>query len=80
MENEDRVPRSFNRHATANTVGSQQYSRRNAVRAAWFSFRGLLKFIDEEAAAREASVGVAARSRATARTGDHVWLVSGFRG
>ena len=42
----DRVPRTFNRHATAHTVGSQQYSRRNAVQGLLLVC-GLLKFLDE---------------------------------
>lgn len=49
-DNGDRVPRTFNRHATAHTVGSQQYSRRNAVQGLMLVC-GVLKFIDEQAAA-----------------------------
>lgn len=49
-DNGDRVPRTFNRHATAHTVGSQQYSRRNAVQGLMLVC-GLLKFIDAQAAA-----------------------------
>ncbi|HEX6525471.1 MAG TPA: hypothetical protein VF070_36495, partial [Streptosporangiaceae bacterium] len=44
-DNGDRVPRTFNRHATAHTVGSQQYSRRNAIQGLMLVC-GLLKFLD----------------------------------
>lgn len=53
-DNGDRVPRTFNRHATAHTVGSQQYSRRNAVQGLMLVC-GLLKFIDEQASAQAAA-------------------------
>jgi hypothetical protein len=54
LDNGDRVPRTFNRHATAHTVGSQQYSRRNAVQGLMLVC-GLLKFIDEQASAQAAA-------------------------
>lgn len=53
-DNGDRVPRTFNRHATVHTVGSQQYSRRNAIQGLMLVC-GLLKFLDEQASAREAA-------------------------
>ena len=50
----DRAPRTFNRHATAHTVGSLQYSRRNAVQGLMLVC-GLLKFLDEQATAQAAA-------------------------
>ena len=44
----DPIPRAFNRHATAHTVGTLQYSRRNAVQGLMIVC-GLLKFIDQQA-------------------------------
>jgi hypothetical protein len=53
-EKGDYVPRTFNRHATAHTVGSRQYSRRNAVQGLMLVC-GLLKFLDEQDSARLAA-------------------------
>lgn len=41
------VPRTFSRHATAHTVSTQQYSRRNAVQALLFASSLLLWWNDE---------------------------------
>lgn len=53
-DNGDRVPRTFNRHATAHTVGSRQYSRRNALQGLMLVC-ALLKFIDEQSSAQAAA-------------------------
>jgi hypothetical protein len=44
--NGDKIPRTFNRHATAHTVSRQQYSRRNAIQGLMLVC-GLLAFIDK---------------------------------
>lgn len=46
VEDGDRVPTTFNRHATAHTVHPQQFTRRNAVQALMFA-SGLICFFDD---------------------------------
>ena len=50
----DRVPVTFNRHATAHTVSPEQYTRPNAVQGLLF-VTSLLYFIDEQAPEPEAT-------------------------
>ncbi|MBF6426073.1 hypothetical protein GV791_27415 [Nocardia cyriacigeorgica] len=51
VENGDRVPTTFSRNATAHTVSSRQFNRRNAVQALLFA-TGILIFVDEHAPKR----------------------------
>lgn len=53
-KNGDAVPATFNRNATAHTVSSRQFNRRNAVQGLLFVC-GLIIFLDEMAQRREAS-------------------------
>lgn len=53
-KNGDAVPTTFNRNATAHTVSSRQFNRRNAVQGLLFVC-GLITFLDELAQVREAS-------------------------
>jgi hypothetical protein len=53
VEDGDRVPTTFSRNATAHTVSSRQFSRRNAVQGLLFAC-SLLYFFDEQAEAQAA--------------------------
>ncbi|MEA2642055.1 MAG: hypothetical protein QOF51_3449 [Chloroflexota bacterium] len=53
VEDGDRVPATFSRNATAHTVSSRQFNRRNAVQGLLFAC-SLLYFFNEQAVARAA--------------------------
>ena len=47
----DKIPRTFNRHATTHTVSKWQYCRRNAIQGLML-LCGMIKFIDDDAYCR----------------------------
>lgn len=48
VSNGDRIPMTFNRHATAHTVSPRQFNRRNAIQGLLFAV-GFIYFLDERA-------------------------------
>jgi hypothetical protein len=53
VEDGDRIPATFSRNATAHTVSSRQFNRRNAVQGLLFAC-SLLYFFNEQAVVRAA--------------------------
>lgn len=54
VDDGDTVPTTFSRNATAHTVSSRQFNRRNTVQALLFA-TSLLYFFDEQASRRRAA-------------------------